>query len=77
MPTTGIAVSSNGIDWVRGKGPVAGNRDDDRDLDVGEVLGCNPDWWTFDTRCVGVSDVQVTTMAMDTWPAVKCHDHCR
>ena len=55
----GIAVSSNGIDWVRGTAAVAGDRDDDRDLDVGEVLGCNPDWWTFDTRCVGVSDVQV------------------
>lgn len=55
----GIAVSSNGIDWVRGEGPVAGDRDDDRNLDVGEVLGCSPDWWTFDTRCVGVSDVQV------------------
>ncbi len=59
LPTPGIAVSSNGVDWTRGTGTVAGDRDDDRNMDVGQVLGCSEEWWTFDTRAVGVSDVQV------------------
>lgn len=52
-----MAVSSDGVTWQRGSGPVAGTRDKD---DVGACLDANADnWWTLDTCAVAVSDVQL------------------
>ncbi|XP_076948358.1 uncharacterized protein LOC143620577 [Bidens hawaiensis] len=42
----GLAVSSNGIHWERGKGVVQSNSD------VGLVLKSSNDWWAFDTNGV-------------------------
>ena len=44
----GLAVSSDGVSWVRGAGQVQGARGAGRALDVGRVLEPNGDWWWFD-----------------------------
>ncbi|WIA38670.1 hypothetical protein OEZ86_001976 [Tetradesmus obliquus] len=56
----GVAVSHDGIDWLRGDGLVEGHRGSAKDGDVGVVLGPNSDsWWALDTCHLAVSDVQV------------------
>lgn len=57
----GVAVSADGINWLRGDGLVEGHRSAaDQLRDVGVVLGPNSDnWWTLDTAHLSVSDVQV------------------
>jgi hypothetical protein len=53
----GVAISSDGITWTRGRGAVEGTR---CASDVGACLEANDgDWWTLDTRSVAVSDVQL------------------
>ncbi|KAL7091372.1 hypothetical protein ACP275_12G101500 [Erythranthe tilingii] len=49
----GLAVSSNGIHWERGTGPVRSN------ADVGLVMGSSQDWWAFDTHSVTPSEVVI------------------
>ncbi|WPT17716.1 hypothetical protein PSENEW3_00005718 [Picochlorum sp. SENEW3] len=55
----GLAVSSDGLQWERGHGPISGARGESRSKDVGKVLQPNEDWWTHDTCHVSVSDVQI------------------
>lgn len=55
----GLAVSKDGITWLRGTGAVAGARGAASLTDVGMVLTPNEDWWTLDTNHLAVSDVQV------------------
>lgn len=57
----GVAVSSDGINWLRRDGLVEGHRSAaEQSKDVGVVLGPNSDnWWTLDTAHLSVSDVQV------------------
>jgi hypothetical protein len=59
--TAGVAVSTDGINWLRGDGLVEGHRSAAEQYgDVGVVLGPNSDnWWTMDTAHLTVSDVQV------------------
>lgn len=49
----GLAISSNGIHWERGKGPVKSSDD------VGLVLNCSKDWWAFDTLSIRPSEVVI------------------
>ena len=70
MPVTGVAISSNGLDWQRGHGSIEGARGEAKAADVGRVLEPNEeDWWWLDTRHMAVSDVQVSTSLV--------HKHCR
>lgn len=55
----GIAVSSDGVTWSRGIGPIAGARGEERSKDVGRALTPNEDWWWHDTCHIHVSDVQI------------------
>ncbi|KAK9805256.1 hypothetical protein WJX72_009116 [[Myrmecia] bisecta] len=65
--SAGVAISSDGVNWTRGHGPVAGARGEDKAGDVGMVLAPNGDWWTHDTCHLTVSDVQVmSNSAKDT-----------
>lgn len=58
-PDAGVAVSADGLTWLRGEGGVEGTRGEGSDRDVGSVLGPSDDWWAFDTRALAVSDVQI------------------
>ncbi|CAK7326121.1 unnamed protein product [Dovyalis caffra] len=49
----GVAVSSNGIHWERGVGPVSSSGD------VGLVLKCGQDWWAFDTMSIRPGEVVI------------------
>ena len=49
----GLAVSSNGVHWERGGGPVRSGGD------VGLVMNCGKDWWAFDTMSIRPSDVVI------------------
>ncbi|KAL8533765.1 hypothetical protein ACS0TY_009964 [Phlomoides rotata] len=49
----GLAVSSNGIHWERGTGPVRSN------ADVGLVMSSSKDWWAFDTHSVRPCEVVI------------------
>ncbi|KAK1423152.1 hypothetical protein QVD17_18447 [Tagetes erecta] len=49
----GLAVSSNGIHWERGKGVVQSNSD------VGLVLKSSNDWWAFDTNGVMPGEIVI------------------
>ncbi|KAL4553297.1 hypothetical protein Ndes2526B_g03164 [Nannochloris sp. 'desiccata'] len=56
----GVAVSSDGVNWSRGRGSVEGARGEGRSADVGRVLSPNEDsWWWHDTCHMHVSDVQI------------------
>jgi hypothetical protein len=56
----GVAVSHDGVSWLRGEGQVEGHRGAEQAGDVGVVLRPNTDnWWTLDTCHLAVSDVQV------------------
>eukprot|EP00899_Mesostigma_viride_P029135 jgi/Mesvir1/9406/Mv01510-RA.1 len=54
----GVASSLNGVHWSRGEGEL-----DMSELEEGVVLQPDKNWWTFDTRHVGVSTL--TLMASD------------
>ncbi|KAI3729211.1 hypothetical protein L6452_17864 [Arctium lappa] len=49
----GLAVSSNGIHWERGKGVVQSGSD------VGLVLKSSSDWWSFDTNGVMPGEIVI------------------
>ncbi|KAF5197943.1 Glycosyl hydrolase, five-bladed beta-propellor domain containing protein [Thalictrum thalictroides] len=49
----GLAVSSNGVHWEKGSGPVRSN------ADVGLVMNCSKDWWAFDTQGIRPSEVVI------------------
>lgn len=49
----GLAVSSNGIHWERGKGVVQSGSD------VGLVLKSSNDWWSFDTNGVMPGEIVI------------------
>ncbi|XP_042502471.1 uncharacterized protein LOC122079808 [Macadamia integrifolia] len=53
----GLAVSSNGIHWERGAGPVKSS------TDTGMVMNCSKDWWAFDTESVRPSEVVIMSSA--------------
>lgn len=55
----GLAVSTDGVNWSRGRGAVEGARGAARAADVGRVLAPNEDWWWHDTCHMHVSDVQI------------------
>lgn len=62
MCWAGVAVSNDGITWLRGDGLVEGHRGEAKAGDVGVVLGPNTEnWWTLDTAHLQVSDVQVSS----------------
>uniref|UniRef100_A0A5B7CD16 Glycosyl hydrolase family 32 N-terminal domain-containing protein n=1 Tax=Davidia involucrata TaxID=16924 RepID=A0A5B7CD16_DAVIN len=53
----GLAVSSNGIHWERGQGPVRSTGD------VGLVMNCSKDWWAFDTQSIRPCEVVIMSSA--------------
>ncbi|KAK9799010.1 hypothetical protein WJX73_003754 [Symbiochloris irregularis] len=56
----GMVVSGDGVQWTRGQADVEVTRGQEKETDVGKVLGPNEDeWWGHDTRHLTVSDVQV------------------
>ncbi|KAL6779595.1 CGLD10 [Auxenochlorella protothecoides x Auxenochlorella symbiontica] len=58
--SVGLAVSQDGLRWQRSMEAVTGERGAPATSDVGRVLGPNAeDWWSFDTRHISVSDVQI------------------
>jgi hypothetical protein len=59
----GVAVSKDGVTWVRSGQIIEGARDATAAVDVGKILQPNKDWWTFDTCHLYASDVQVRTHA--------------
>ena len=59
----GVAISRDGVSWVRGAEGVAGVRGAQAPSDVGRIMEPNKDWWTFDTAHMAVSDVQVGAWA--------------
>ncbi|GMP58348.1 hypothetical protein CsSME_00022049 [Camellia sinensis var. sinensis] len=54
----GLAVSSNGIHWSRGEGPVRSSGD------VGLVMGSRQDWWAFDKDSVRPSELVIMSSPM-------------
>ncbi|XAR55970.1 hypothetical protein NMG60_11036235 [Bertholletia excelsa] len=54
----GLAVSGNGVHWLRGTGEVRSSGD------VGLVMGCRDSWWAFDTSGVRPSDLVVMSTPM-------------
>ncbi|KAE8726306.1 mitochondrial uncoupling protein 3-like [Hibiscus syriacus] len=53
----GLAVSSNGVHWERGKGGVKSS------ADVGLVMSCGNDWWAFDTQSIRPGEVVIMSSA--------------
>lgn len=53
VDSIGLAVSSNGIHWERGGGPIQTSSD------VGLVMNCGKDWWAFDTLSIRPSEVVI------------------
>nr|XP_027097208.1 uncharacterized protein LOC113716875 [Coffea arabica] len=53
----GLAVSSNGIHWERGNGPIKSSSD------VGMVMNCSDDWWAFDTQGIRPSEIVIMSSA--------------
>ncbi|PRQ40741.1 putative glycosyl hydrolase, five-bladed beta-propellor domain-containing protein [Rosa chinensis] len=49
----GLAISSNGVHWNRGRGAVQSSQD------VGLVMSSGKDWWAFDTLSIRPSEVVV------------------
>ncbi|CAN1152678.1 hypothetical protein LINPERPRIM_LOCUS29075 [Linum perenne] len=49
----GLAISNNGVHWDRGSGPVSSAGD------VGLVMSCGQDWWSFDTVSIRPGEVVV------------------
>mmetsp|Transcript_28728 Transcript_28728/g.73066 ORF Transcript_28728/g.73066 Transcript_28728/m.73066 type:complete len:445 (-) Transcript_28728:259-1593(-) len=55
----GVAVSRDGVSWVRSSEAVRGDRDEGAHQDVGASVSPNGDWWTFDTCHLAPGDVQI------------------
>lgn len=75
----GVAVSHDGIEWLRGDGLVEGHRGAEQAGDVGVVLQPNSEnWWTHDTCHLAVSDVQVRLPGiLATLACIRVHTvHC-
>ncbi|KAH7515979.1 hypothetical protein FEM48_Zijuj10G0085800 [Ziziphus jujuba var. spinosa] len=53
LDSIGLAVSSNGIHWERGRGAIQSSSD------VGSVMNCGKDWWAFDTLSIRPSEVVI------------------
>ncbi|XVF03298.1 hypothetical protein REPUB_Repub04eG0249100 [Reevesia pubescens] len=53
----GLAVSSNGVHWERGKSAVKSS------ADVGLVMNCGNDWWAFDTQSIRPGEVVIMSSA--------------
>ena len=53
LDSIGLAVSSNGVHWERGVGPVQTSGD------VGTVMNCSKDWWAFDTFSIRPAEVVI------------------
>ncbi|XAR55882.1 hypothetical protein NMG60_11036115 [Bertholletia excelsa] len=53
LDSIGLAVSSNGIHWDRGIGPVQSSGD------TGVVMTCGEDWWAFDTQSIRPCEVMI------------------
>ncbi|KAF7828028.1 Glycosyl hydrolase [Senna tora] len=53
----GLAISSNGVHWERGGGPVRSSSE------VGVVMNCGKDWWAFDTEGIRPSEVVIMSSA--------------
>ncbi|GMP58692.1 hypothetical protein CsSME_00022275 [Camellia sinensis var. sinensis] len=51
--SVGLAVSSNGVHWERGGGPVRSSGDS------GLVMNCSKDWWAFDTQSIRPCEVVI------------------
>ncbi|XP_028803648.1 uncharacterized protein LOC114758723 [Neltuma alba] len=49
----GLAISSNGVHWERGGGIAEASSE------VGSVMNCGKDWWSFDTEGIRPSEVLV------------------
>ena len=57
---TGVAISSDGVNWLRGEDQVLGLQGPTAASDVGQIMTPNSeDWWWFDTCAMQVSDVQI------------------
>lgn len=68
MRGTGVATSSNGVDWTKVPSAASASPSAHREKKqsgssgpVGEgcVMQPGEDWWTFDTNHMAVADVQV------------------
>ncbi|CAK9140051.1 unnamed protein product [Ilex paraguariensis] len=57
LDAVGLAVSSNGIHWERGGGPIRSS------ADVGLVMSCSKDWWAFDTQSIRPCEVVIMSSA--------------
>ncbi|PSS13463.1 LIM domain-containing protein [Actinidia chinensis var. chinensis] len=55
--SVGLAVSSNGVHWERGGGPVQSGED------TGLVMNCSKDWWAFDTHSIRPCEVVIMSSA--------------
>jgi hypothetical protein len=60
--TVGIAVSSNGMHWRRGKAKVDTEGHGEEGA-VGQVLDRSDNWWAFDTQHLRPSDVLIMSSA--------------
>lgn len=58
----GLATSSNGMHWRRGKAKAETNGHDEEG-GVGLVMGCSSNWWAFDTQHLYPSDVLIMSSA--------------
>ncbi|KAK6931261.1 hypothetical protein RJ641_003054 [Dillenia turbinata] len=56
--SVGLAVSSNGIHWERGAGPVRSCGD------AGVVMSCSKNWWAFDTESIRPSELVIMSSPM-------------
>ena len=61
---SGVAISGNGVDWIRGSDRITGDKGEGAASDVGMIIEPNKDWWTFDTCHLQVSDVQVGVLGL-------------
>lgn len=57
--SVGVAISSDGVHWLRSSGIVDGVRGPDASKDVGKCMSPNKDWWWHDTMHLHATDVQI------------------
>ncbi|WCJ22205.1 Arabinanase/levansucrase/invertase [Euphorbia peplus] len=55
----GLAVSSNGVNWIRGSENEMSCADD-----VGVVMNCSKNWWAFDTESIRPSELVIMSSQM-------------
>ena len=74
--TPGVAISGNGLNWMRGNERVSGEKGEGASSDVGMVIEPNKDWWWFDTCHLQVSDVQVIEipLSFSHWRFLSCEE---